>query len=46
MPDIMHLYCLNFSNGKKYIGISNNLKRRFIEHHTPSSNCTVMSDGP
>ncbi len=42
MPDILHLYCLDFSNGKKYIGITNAPKRRFVEHRTPKSNCTYV----
>ena len=42
MADIMHLYRLDFSNGKKYIGITKNPKRRLVGHHTRTSGCTSV----
>lgn len=37
---MMGIYKITFPNGKIYIGLSNNIKRRIAEHNCPSNNST------
>lgn len=37
---VMGIYKINFPNGKIYIGLSNDIKRRMFEHNSPSENST------
>lgn len=39
-PNMMGIYKINFSNGKSYIGLSVDIKRRMSEHNSPSENKT------
>lgn len=39
-PNMMGIYKINFPNGKIYIGLSVDIKRRIQEHNTPSENKT------
>ena len=32
---IMGIYKINYPNGKIYIGLSNDIKRRMMEHNSP-----------
>ena len=40
IPNMMGIYKINFPNGKCYIGLSCDIKRRMFEHNTPSENKT------
>lgn len=40
-PNVSGIYKITFPNGKIYIGMSNDIKRRMSEHNSPSENFTV-----
>lgn len=42
MPNHLYLYCLEFTNCKKYIGVTENPRRRLAEHHEPKSRCVYI----
>lgn len=39
MVDTAFVYCLTFPNGKQYVGVSTNPKRRYAEHRGSSTPC-------
>jgi predicted GIY-YIG superfamily endonuclease len=42
--DVTHnyLYCLTFANGKKYIGLTNNPRKRLNYHHKAKRGCPLV----
>lgn len=39
MTDAAFVYCLEFPNGKKYVGVSLDPQRRYAEHRNPNTPC-------